>query len=173
MFKFRFGGQGSSSPTQPPSIETVRRRARHRLLGATVLVLAGVIGFPLLFESQPRLVPVDFEIDIPSRQAAKPQAEEAIPPSGRHVAGLDESEEFVPSAPGAPAPASVTPSAPAVPAAPVAPAPQPAKAPVEPPAAVAAPVPVPLHPVVKPIPPAPAVQAVAPMCIYPYAVSSR
>ena len=162
MFKFRFGGQGSSSPTQPPSIETVRRRARHRLLGATVLVLAGVIGFPLLFESQPRLVPVDFEIDIPSRQAAKPQAEEAIPPSGRHVAGLDESEEFVPSAPGAPAPASVTPSAPAVPAAPVAPAPQPAKAPVEPPAAVAASVPVPLHPVVKPMPPAPAVQAVAP-----------
>ena len=156
MFKFRFGGQGSSSPTQPPSIETVRRSARHRLLGATVLVLAGVIGFPLLFESQPRPVPADFEIDIPSRQAAKPQADEAVPPSGQHVAGLDESEEFVPSASGAP-------SAPAVPVTPVAPAasaPQVAKAPAESPAAVVAPVP--LHPVVRPMPPAPAVQALAP-----------
>lgn len=159
MFKFRFGGQGSSSPTQPPSIETVRRRARHRLFGATVLVLAGVIGFPLLFESQPRPVPADFEIDIPSRQAAKPQADEAVPPSGQHVAGLDESEEFVPSASGAPS-APVAPAVPVTPAAPAAPAPQVAKAPAEPPAAVVAPVP--LHPVVKPMPPAPAVQALAP-----------
>lgn len=159
MFKFRFGGQGSSSPTQPPSIETVRRRARHRLLGATVLVLAGVIGFPLLFESQPRPVPADFEIDIPSRQAAKPQADEAVPPSGQHVAGLDESEEFVPSTSGAPS-APVVSAMPVTPAAPAAPAPQVAKAPAEPPAAIVAPVP--LHPVVKPMPPAPAVQAVAP-----------
>lgn len=159
MFKFRFGGQGGSSPTQPPSIETVRRRARHRLLGATVLVLAGVIGFPLLFESQPRPVPADFEIDIPSRQAAKPQADEAVPSSGQHVAGLDESEEFVPSASGAPS-TPVAPAVPVTPAAPVAPAPQVAKAPAEPPAAVVASVP--LHPVVKPMPPAPAVQALAP-----------
>lgn len=151
MFKFRFGGQGGSSPTPPPTtIETVRRRARHRLLGATVLVLAGVIGFPLLFESQPRPVPVDFEIDIPTRQAAKPQAaaSEAEPSPGR-IAGLDESEEFVPAAP----PVPVAPVASVAPAVPAAPAAQVAKAPAAP--APIAP-PVPLHPVAKPVPPAPA-----------------
>lgn len=154
MFKFRFGGQGGSSPTPPPTtIETVRRRARHRLLGATVLVLAGVIGFPLLFESQPRPVPVDFEIDIPTRQAAKSQApaSEAEPLPGR-IAGLDESEEFVPATPVAPV-APVASVAPAVPAAPAAPL---AKAPAEP--APIAP-PVPLHPVAKPVSPEPAAPA--------------
>lgn len=152
MFKFRFGGQGGSSPTPPPTtIETVRRRARHRLLGATVLVLAGVIGFPLLFESQPRPVPVDFEIDIPSRQAAKPQvpASEAEPAQDMRIAGLDESEEFVPAAPVA----QVAPVASVAPAVPAAPAAQLAKAPAEP--APIAP-PVPLHPVAKPVSPEPA-----------------
>lgn len=155
MFKFRFGGQGGSSPTPPPTtIETVRRRARHRLLGATVLVLAGVIGFPLLFESQPRPVPVDFEIDIPSRQAAKPQvpASEAEPAQDMRIAGLDESEEFVPAAPVAPV-AQVAPVASVAPAVPAAPAAQLAKAPAEP--APIAP-PVPLHPVAKPVSPEPA-----------------
>ena len=139
MFKFRFGGQGGSSPTPPPTtIETVRRRARHRLLGATVLVLAGVIGFPLLFESQPRPVPVDFEIDIPARQAAKHQAPASeAEPSPMRIAGLDESEEFV--------------SAPVAPAVPAAQAPQVAKAPAE----QASVTPEPLPPVAKPASPAP------------------
>ncbi|MEN9474944.1 MAG: hypothetical protein RIS48_1664 [Pseudomonadota bacterium] len=152
MFKFRFGGQGGSSPTPPPTtIETVRRRARHRLLGATVLVLAGVIGFPLLFESQPRPVPVDFEIDIPTRQAAKSlvPASEAEPSNDVRTGGLDESEEFVPAAPVAQV-APVASVAPAVPAAPAAPL---VKAPAEP--APIAP-PVPLHPVAKPVSPEPA-----------------
>lgn len=152
MFKFRFGGQGGSSPTPPPTtIETVRRRARHRLLGATVLVLAGVIGFPLLFESQPRPVPVDFEIDIPARQAAKHQAPatEAEPSHDVRIGGLDESEEFVPAAPPV---ASVAPAVAAVQAQQV------AKAPAEP--TPIAP-PVPLHPVAKHVAPesaAPAAQ---------------
>jgi DedD protein len=29
----------------------VRKRAKHRLIGAAVLVLVGVVGFPLLFDS--------------------------------------------------------------------------------------------------------------------------
>ncbi|MCX7250976.1 MAG: SPOR domain-containing protein [Burkholderiales bacterium] len=158
MFKFRFGGQGGSSPTPPPTtIETVRRRARHRLLGATVLVLAGVIGFPLLFESQPRPVPVDFEIDIPTRQAAKSQApaSETESAHGARIGGLDESEEFVPAAPVAPV-APAAPVASVAPVVPAAPAPQLAKAP-----AVPAPIapPVPLHPVAKPVAPEPAAPA--------------
>ena len=72
MFKLRPGGQGPSGPAQPPSIDAVRRRARHRLIGASVLVLAGVIGFPLLFDTQPRPIPVDIPIVIPDRQTAPP-----------------------------------------------------------------------------------------------------
>lgn len=54
------------------SIDAMRRRARHRLIGAVVLVLAGVIGFPLLFDTQPRPVAVDIPIEIPDRNKVKP-----------------------------------------------------------------------------------------------------
>jgi DedD protein len=74
FFKFRSRGQptnegrNSSVSTAPAeSVEAMRRRARHRLLGAAVLVLVGVIGFPLLFDTQPRPVAVDIPIEIPDR----------------------------------------------------------------------------------------------------------
>lgn len=60
----------SSATVAAPSIEDIRRRARHRLIGAAVLVLVGVIGFPLLFDTQPRPIAVDIPIEIPSRQNA-------------------------------------------------------------------------------------------------------
>jgi DedD protein len=37
-----------------------------------VLVLIGVVGFPLLFDSQPRPISVDIPIEIPDRNKAKP-----------------------------------------------------------------------------------------------------
>lgn len=75
FFKFRFPGQVATSPasaeTVAPgsgeSIELVRRRARHRLMGAVVLVLLAVVGFPLMFDTQPRPVAVDTPILIPDR----------------------------------------------------------------------------------------------------------
>ncbi len=45
----------------------MRRRAIHRLIGAAVLVVAGVIGFPLFFDNQPRPIPVDLPIVIPEK----------------------------------------------------------------------------------------------------------
>ena len=60
----------ASSPAE--SVEVMRRRARHRLIGAVVLVLTGVIGFPLLFDTQPRPVAVDIPIEIPDRNKVKP-----------------------------------------------------------------------------------------------------
>ena len=67
MLKSRSGSQGSSSNTPPQTIEVVRRRARHRLIGAAILVLVGVLGFPLLFDTEPRPVAGDIPIEIPSR----------------------------------------------------------------------------------------------------------
>lgn len=54
------------------SVARARSRARQRLLGAVVLVGAGIIGFPLLFETQPRPIPVDVPIEIPAREGATP-----------------------------------------------------------------------------------------------------
>lgn len=76
FFKFRFPGQTASAEAVTPApnenIEVVRRRARHRLMGAVVLVLVAVVGFPLLFDTQPRPVAVDTPIVIPDRQSTSP-----------------------------------------------------------------------------------------------------
>ncbi len=52
------------------AVQRARLRARQRLIGAAILVVIGVIGFPLVFESQPRPVPVDIPIDVPRREGA-------------------------------------------------------------------------------------------------------
>ena len=72
FFKFRQKGEEPSTPPNAPErIETLRKRARYRLAGAAVLVLTGVIGFPLLFDSQPRPIAVDIPIVIPDKSQAK------------------------------------------------------------------------------------------------------
>lgn len=72
FFKFRKQTDTSAQQTDPgESIETLRRRAKYRLTGAAVLVLIGVIGFPILFDQQPRPIAVDTPIDIPDRNKAK------------------------------------------------------------------------------------------------------
>ncbi|HEX7890838.1 MAG TPA: SPOR domain-containing protein [Ramlibacter sp.] len=68
----------AASPAE--SIEVMRRRARHRLIGAVVLVLAGVIGFPILFDTQPRPVAVDIPIEIPDRNKVPPLQLPTQPP---------------------------------------------------------------------------------------------
>ena len=76
FFKFR-RGDASSAPTagsaaQAPSVEVLRKRAKHRLIGASVLVLLGVVGFPLLFDTQPRPIAVNIPIEIPGKNSVKP-----------------------------------------------------------------------------------------------------
>ena len=62
----------AKSAAQSESVEVMRKRAKHRLIGAAVLVLVGVVGFPLLFDTQPRPVAVDIPIEIPGKNAVKP-----------------------------------------------------------------------------------------------------
>ena len=59
---------------EPPAdaVAQARTRARRRLIGAVVLVGIGVVGFPLLFETQPRPIPVDIPIEIPRKEGAPP-----------------------------------------------------------------------------------------------------
>jgi DedD protein len=51
------------------SIETLRTRARQRLIGAVLLVALGITTFTLLFDSQPRPIPVDIQIIMPDTTA--------------------------------------------------------------------------------------------------------
>ncbi|WP_372525727.1 SPOR domain-containing protein [Piscinibacter sp.] len=63
----------ASAPDSPAdSVQQARTRARRRLIGAVVLVIVGVIGFPLLFETQPRPIPVDIPIEIPRKDGVPP-----------------------------------------------------------------------------------------------------
>jgi DedD protein len=102
FFKFRLpsGGAGehpgnfSNTPTE--SVEVLRRRARHRLIGASVLVVLGVVGFPLVFDTQPRPVSVDIAVDIPDRATSKPLVSNVAASKPLSAgAGLDPKEEVV------------------------------------------------------------------------------
>ncbi len=63
------------------AVQQARVRARHRLIGAAVLVMIGVIVFPLLFETQPRPVAVDIPIEIPRKETAPPLTMPAAKPA--------------------------------------------------------------------------------------------
>jgi DedD protein len=52
------------------AVQQARTRARQRLIGAAVLVVIGIIGFPLVFETQPRPIPVDIPIEVPRKEGA-------------------------------------------------------------------------------------------------------
>lgn len=130
LFNFRWPGKkddaesvaGAKRPSrlaQGESVEDMRRRARHRLIGAAALVLVGVVGFPLLFDTQPRPIPVNIPIEIPDQANAAPEvvaasqaAGQPAAPSGRVAANasLDDGEEVL-AAPSRPAVVpAVTPS---------------------------------------------------------------
>ena len=127
LFKLRLPGRLDSngpsadalSNTPAESVEVIRKRARHRLMGSVILVLGAVVGLPLLFDSQPRPVAIDTPIVIPDRNQVaaltapsaivKPAApskeivlEAAEPPNGTapksavaNTAALDPHEEVV------------------------------------------------------------------------------
>ena len=105
FFKFRKGGdEQPTPPTASESVEAMRKRARHRLVGAAVLVLIGVVGFPLLFDSQPRPIAVDIPIEIPDKGKVRPLGAPAIP-AATQSSGVVIEEREEPAAPAASTPA--------------------------------------------------------------------
>jgi DedD protein len=110
--------------------EQARARAKRRLIGAVVLLGIGVVAFPLLFETQPRPIPVDIPIQIPSRDNAPPLA---LPPARPSAAA---------SVPVVATPAPAPKAVPVVPAEPV----------IEPPKVAATPK---AEPAPRPVPAAP------------------
>lgn len=99
-----------------------KKRARRRLVGAVALVLAAVIGLPMILDSEPKPVADDIAIDIPSKDKHEkagqvpanpptpaPQSAAAKPPT---TAALDKDEEVIDPAtlpaPGVPAPSTAS-----------------------------------------------------------------
>jgi DedD protein len=99
IFK-RQGAAGAASAASEP-VEAARARARRRLIGAVVLLGVGVVAFPLLFETQPRPIPVDIPIEIPSRDGQPPLA---LPPPKVAAAPATPAASALPSATKASAP---------------------------------------------------------------------
>jgi DedD protein len=120
-------GSGAS-PTDADSVELARSRARRRLVGATVLVVLGVLGFPLLFDTVPRPLSGDIPIDIPRKDAAAPLVPKPASPPPAAVAAPKDDPVMTESA--AEAGREVAASA-AVPRVAIAPAAKPAEKPAD------------------------------------------
>ncbi len=123
-------------PAEMDGVAAARTLARRRLIGATVLLGIGVVGFPLLFETQPRPIAIDIPIEIPRKDgapalvlppavtapAAAPAAKVASVPAEIVERSADEGRELAASAPAlkpsaksAPKPASAVSLVPAKP----------------------------------------------------------
>lgn len=111
FFKFRNKSDApAAAPVQPESIERLRQRAKYRLVGATLLVLLGVVGFPLLFDQQPRPIAVDTPIQIPDKNKVQPLAlpAPAVAASDVAVAQPASAPAVLAAAPTTPASAVIT-----------------------------------------------------------------
>jgi len=91
--------QGAVASEPAGAVQQARTRARRRLIGAAVLVVIGVIGFPLVFETQPRPIPVDIPIEIPRKEGAAPLVMPAMRAPGAERS--DASTRALPDAPAA------------------------------------------------------------------------
>jgi DedD protein len=90
----------SVGESAPDEVQRARTRARQRLIGAVVLVGVGIIGFPLVFETQPRPIPVDIPIEVPHKDGAPPLVMPAgRSPSTNSSASTAPIQPTVPSAP--------------------------------------------------------------------------
>ncbi len=90
-------GKPSAVPADPVLPE--KKRARRRLVGAVALVLAAVIGLPMVLDSEPKPLADDIAIQIPSQDQMLPPAAMRKPTSNAsQVAAsdtLDEKEEML------------------------------------------------------------------------------
>jgi DedD protein len=118
----REGSTPAAKPAPADPVQAARTQARHRLIGAVVLLLAGIVGFPIVFETQPRPTPVDVAIEIPRKdgslplvvpapRVAAPQATRDTPSAATGVAGARGAATRESVAPSVPAPAAARASA--------------------------------------------------------------
>jgi DedD protein len=80
-------GKGAKSEPVDPVLPE-KKRARRRLVGAVALVLAAIIGLPMILDSEPKPVPDDIAIQIPSKdKLPPPMAPAEFVPAGGPAGG--------------------------------------------------------------------------------------
>ncbi len=109
-------GRAKSKPSKTANeqIDPVlpeKKRARRRLVGAVALVLAAVIGLPMVLDSEPKPLGDDVVIqipskDLPTRPTQPKTAAVAAPANLPQGAALDKSEEIIEPGPATQAGAS-------------------------------------------------------------------
>jgi DedD protein len=104
--------QSTQSEADDASLDPVlpeKKRARRRLIGAVALVLAAVVGLPMILDSEPKPLADDIVIQIPSKDkpVATANVPQAMPDSARiaATATLDPKEEVIEPPQAAPKPA--------------------------------------------------------------------
>lgn len=63
----RSSRKSNQSNEQVDPVLPEKKRARRRLVGAIALVLAAIIGLPMIFDSEPKQISEDITIQIPSK----------------------------------------------------------------------------------------------------------
>jgi DedD protein len=109
MFKQKSDSPSAhAAPTAGDAVQRARTRARQRLIGAVVLLAIGIIGFPLIFETQPRPIPVDLPIEIPRKETMPPLVAPTLADAPSPGAALPEAQarsaSGTPASPKAPRP---------------------------------------------------------------------
>ena len=74
-------------------MDSLRKQARHRLIGATVLVVIAVVGFPMVFDTKPREVATDIRIDMPERESVRSSQAPVAPQPDKMAATSTATEE--------------------------------------------------------------------------------
>ena len=77
------GSSSQSSPAASP-VDSIRRQAQARLIGSLMLVGVAVVGFPMVFDTEPR--PLDPSIPVVVQKAAEAAAPVAEPVGGKETA---------------------------------------------------------------------------------------
>jgi DedD protein len=118
------GGRGAGADDEPlDPVLPEKKRARRRLVGAVALVLAMIIGLPMILDSEPKPMADDIAIQIPSRDkppviapAASAAATAASTSAVPVAASLDPREQVVAMPPVATGTAGAKPPAASIPA---------------------------------------------------------
>lgn len=102
-------GQGNKREAPVDPVLPEKKRARRRLVGAVALVLAAIIGLPMILDSEPKPLADDINIQIPSKDTPAPaaQAKSGLVPKASSEAAasnaLSAEEEIIEPTPAAPA----------------------------------------------------------------------
>lgn len=70
--------QGNKREAAVDPVLPEKKRARRRLVGAIALVLAAVIGLPMILDSEPKPLGDDINIQIPSKETSAPAGKSGV-----------------------------------------------------------------------------------------------